>query len=362
MSNPILRISQHEFRGGERGRAGHRPVRSLLILTKWLYMGDTVVAVPLLAATRRAFPDARITLLTGSAAATVLENCPYVDTLLPYDPHTTHRGMVTYLSLLSSLRWRSRPDLCLVVNRSFRSALIALLSGARIRAGFADKAHRRLLTHPVPRDDYRREVECDLDVLRAVAPEPGGERYDSTPHLWVTDAERERGARLLAERGATGSRLVGVQPGASLAAKQWPSERFAATADALAREEVTIVLLGGKEEQAAAQAMRRAMRSPAVDLTGTTTLRETMGVLTHLSLFLSNDTGVSHIAAALDIPTVTLFGPTPASKWGSTDPGALVLIAPDGDLQRLESDSVVAAARRLLDSTNRRTRHVALAG
>jgi ADP-heptose:LPS heptosyltransferase len=96
--------------------------------------------------------------------------------------------------------------------------------------------------------------------------------------------------------------------------------------------------------------MRQTMpHVPVVDLTGETTLRETMGVLTHLSLFVGNDTGVNHIAASLGVPTVSLFGPTRADKWGHAGPTGIVLSAPEGDLSRLEVAPVVEAARLLLE-------------
>ena len=87
---------------------------------------------------------------------------------------------------------------------------------------------------------------------------------------------------------------------------------------------------------------------PYIDLTGKTRLRETMGVLTHLSLFVGNDTGVNHIAAALGVPTIALFGPTPAHKWGNIGPRSRVIIAPDDDMTRITTPSVVDAALDLL--------------
>jgi heptosyltransferase-2 len=331
-----------------------QPVRSVLVLTKYRFLGDTVVAVPLLRAARRVFPNARLSLLTGPAAATVLQGCPYVDRFACYDPYNRDRGLRAFVRLMRSLRREDRPDLCLVADRSFRSAVAALLCGGRIRAGFDSEGRGLLLTHPVPYQIERREIECYLDILRTVAPEPEGIPYDPTPALWVSDAERERGAQILSEREALGPVLVGMQPGASYTAKQWPPEGFAAVADALATDGVGIVILGGPGEEEAARAMRRAMRAPAVDLTGATKMRETMGVVSHLSLFVGNDTGVNHIAAGLGVPTVALFGPTPARKWGNVGPAAAVLKAPGGDLDRLPADEVVAAAQRLLGGTTRR--------
>ena len=324
-------------------------VGSVLVLTKYRFMGDTVVATPLLRGVRRAFPDARVTLLTGKAAAAVLHGCPFLDRVVCYDPYETQRGMAEFLRLVRSLRRPGRPDLCVVADRSMRSALAAFLCGGRVRAGFNSEGRAWLLTHPVPYDPARREIECYLDILRAVAPERGeGPPYDASPELWITGDERARGAQILAEREALGPLLVGLQPGASYAAKQWSPEGFAAVADALAEDGAGIVLVGGPDEAEAARAVCQAMRAPAVNLTGATSLRETMGVLSHLTLFVGNDTGVNHIAAALGVPTVGLFGPTSAPKWGNVGPRAAVLAAPEGQIDRIRAEDVLAAARRLL--------------
>ena len=329
-------------------------VQSIVVLTKHRFMGDTIVAAPLLRATRRAFPDARITLLTGRAAATALQNCPYTDQIVTYDPRGTDSNHPAdgQQSLQNALKQSgnsddARPDLCLVADRSFRSAAIAWKCGGRIRAGFATERRAALLTHPIPYDPEAREIECYLDILRAVAPERAGEPpYDPTPELWLTPEEPTRGAEILREAlresGASDEMLarplVGIQPGATYPGKQWPFRNFARVADFVARQNAVVVLVGsGDDEIRAATKMKAAMEiqdAPLIDLTGKTKLRETMGVLSHLGLFIGNDTGVNHIAASLDVPTVGLFGPTPARKWGNHGPCSAVLTAPNNDLSR----------------------------
>jgi heptosyltransferase-2 len=206
-----------------------------------------------------------------------------------------------------------------------RAAIIALLCRARIRAGFDTEGRGCLLTHRVPYDPVKRESECCLDILRVVAPaECEGVKFDPMPLLCVTDAERKRGAVILREREAVGRMLVGIQPGASYRAKQWAPAKFA--------------------EAAGDQV-------PIIDLTGETSMRETMGILTHLSLFIGNDTGVSHIAASLGVSTVSLFGPTLAHKWGEEGPRNIVIAAPDGSLSKLDAGPVLAAARSLLETS-----------
>lgn len=330
-----------------------RPVRSVLVVTKHKFMGDTIVAVPMLRAAHRVFPDAHVTLLTGEQAAIALENCPFVHEFVCYAPRD---GKFQPLKLRAKLRAAAgRPDLCLIADRSFRSAMIALLAGGRVRAGFDTEGRGFLLNRPVPYRTDTHEAECCLDILRAVAPDGGDTLpYDAAPQLWTTEAERKRGGEALHQHnvapGSDLSPLVGVQPGASYAEKQWPAERFAEVADSLTALGARIVLIGaGEREKEAARMMKAAMRGPQpADLTGATRLRDTMGVLTHLSLFIGNDTGVNHIAASLGVPTVGLFGPTSARKWGNAGPRGQVIAAPDDTLSHLPTAPVLEAASVLL--------------
>jgi len=332
-----------------------RPIRSVLVITKHNFMGDTIVATPLLRATRRVFPEAKITLLTGVAAEVALREFPYMDRVITYAPRA-QRGAAAAARLVRTLRGdQGAPDICLIADRSFRSAVLAAFCGARVRAGFDTEGRGALLTHRVPWVMDRPETECCLDILRAIAPEESGTPYyDPFPLLAVTAAERERGAQILRDREAIGTKLVGIQPGASYPSKQWGTTRFAEVARGLVADGTGIVLLGGKAEIETARAMREAVgdSAPLVDLTGATDLRETMGVLTQLALFVGNDTGVTHIAASLGIPTVSLFGPTSAQKWGEQGPRNHVLAAPERDLSALETAPVLAAARSLLTAAS----------
>ncbi len=325
-----------------------QPVRTIVAMTKHRFMGDTIVAVPMLRAARQIFPEAHITLVTGKHALVALQGCPFMDRLLSYNPRDEKfDSRQLYQELTEEGR---RPDLCLIADRSFRSAYMALRIGGKVRAGFASEGRGFLLTHPVPYRTNAPEIECCLDIIREVTPEgKDSPPYDPTPQLFLSCEEKERGAAILAERKASEPILVGIQPGAN-DGKAWIPARFGILAAELAREGVGIVLLGyGGEEEEAARQMRQAMRGiPAIDLTSQTQLRETMGVLANLSLFIGNDTGVNHLAASLGIPTIGLFGATSAIKWGNVGLHNKVLTAPDGDLTRLEVGPVLEIARHLL--------------
>lgn len=217
--------------------------------------------------------------------------------------------------------------------------------GARDRIGFNTEGRGLLLTRRVPYPADRPETECALDLLRAVVPG----NYDSRPRLYLTHKERQQGAELLPP--GTGP-LIGLQPGTSHSYKQWPLESLATLAERLVRtHNARLVLFGGPEECPAATALQARLALPvAADLTGKTGLRETMGALANLDLFLGNDTGINHLAAALGTATIALFGPTPAQKWAWSGEHNRSLIAPDGTMASLSPEQVYQSVAELLPS------------
>jgi len=325
-------------------------VKPVVILLKHRFLGDAIVATPLIAAVKQVYPEAPVVVVTGAGAAQLLAEHPAISSLRTYGSGTAERTqggsrrlMRAAWNLASELRAKSRPERVFVVDRSLRAALTACRMGARERIGFDTEGRGFLLTTRVAYDPERPETECGLDLLRAVA--PGS--YNARPQLFLSAAEKVAGLALLPEgRGP----LIGIQPGASHDYKQWPREHLVTVVTALVQERgARMVLVGGPEERPAVEAFLAQVRVPiARDLTGQTKLRETMGVLANLTLFLGNDTGVNHIAAALGTPTVALFGPTPAHKWGWEGPQNRVLLAPEGQMDRLRPEPVQAAVEALL--------------
>lgn len=321
----------------------------IIVLLKHRFLGDAIVATPLLSALRGSYPRSELVVVTGAGAAQLLQNHPAVDRVLTYGSGTAERSRAGARRLLraawqqaSALR-KSRPERVFVVDRSLRAALMAWRMGAPERIGFDTEGRGFLLTRRVPYAPERPETECGLDLLRATV--PGS--YDTRPQLYLSTDERERGARLLPD--GTGPR-IGLQPGASHAYKQWPLERLAALAERLVRTHgAQLVLLGGPEERPAAEALKARLTQPvAADLTGTTGLRETMGALANLDLFFGNDTGVNHTAAALGTATVALFGPTPAQKWGWSGERNRLLVAPDARMESITTEQAYRSVVELL--------------
>lgn len=323
----------------------------IVILLKHRFLGDAIVATPLLSALSECYPRSEKVVVTGAGAAQLLQNHPAVDRLLTYGSGTAERSRAGSRRLLQAAWQRagelrqSRPEQAFVVDRSLRAALVAWRTGAQVRIGFNTEGRGPLLTQRVPYQADRPETECALDLLRAVVPG----NYDSRPRLYLTPDEHQQGTRLLPPGKGP---LIGLQPGASHDYKQWPLEHLAALAERLVRtHNARLVLFGGPEERPAAEALQARLSLPvAADLTGKTGLRQTMGALANLDLFFGNDTGVNHIAAALGTATVALFGPTPAQKWGWSGERNRSLIAPEGTMASLSPERAYQSVAELLPS------------
>jgi heptosyltransferase-2 len=327
-----------------------RSAPGILIVTKFRFIGDTLLAIPIFRAARRLWPDARLTLLTGRNARLLLQNNPYLDEIIEFDPNRRDVGPRPFLSLIRRLR-RQRFDLCLTLNRSFHSALIAWFAGCGTRAGFRSEGRRFLLNHPVPYeyDGDQSEIACYFDVLRAVAPQVDAQ---SDLELWISpDEERDAADRLRQTFGAeiARERLIGIQPGASLARKRWPVERYAPLMESIgtADPDARFVLLGGPDERDAGAALLGLLspetRAKTGDFIGRLDLRGSLALVSKLGLFVGNDTAVMHSAVALHVPTVALFGPTNPRKWGNYGQSHRVLESPTGDLTGIAVPEVIEA-------------------
>jgi heptosyltransferase-2 len=291
-----------------------------ILVLRYRFIGDTILTVPFLRNLRRAFPEARIDLVVAPYSSDVLIGTPYVDEFIVYDPPTIHadsrgrhRTLASKIRFIADLRKR-RYDKAYVLKRSLSSAAIAFLSGARERIGFDTEARGILLTKRVPYRKDRHEVQNFLEVLRA----DGVPVVDDHLEAWLSKDEIAFADRFLAERGGGGgTRLVGIHPFAANPIKVWHEDNFVAVANALQeRHGVRILLFGGKRDLDRAARMVERIRPAPIPVVGCTDLRQTMAILSKCALLVCNDSGIMHLAAALDVPLVALFGPQTPTLFG----------------------------------------------
>jgi heptosyltransferase-2 len=276
---------------------------SVILIRAPNWLGDTVMALPALRALRAARPEARITIVGRWAA--LLAGQGFADLALTY-PVARHERRRVNRALGAA-----GADLAIVLPHSFESALSASWWRARRRIGFDTDLRGVLLTDAMPLPSPRRH---QIDEYLALVGAVGASAEDTTPSWRLAvdeDAEREVDA-LLAEAGAgAGARLVGLHLGAAFgASKLWPPSSFADLAGRLSRAGLVPVLLGAAGDQRIAAATAACADRPPRSLVGRDRPELLPRLLSRFSCLVSGDTGVAHLAAAIGVPTVTLFGPT----------------------------------------------------
>ncbi len=286
-------------------------------LANWL--GDTVMALPALATLRAACPRARITVI--GRWASLLSGQVVADILLGYP-----RALSERIALGRALG-TERPDLALVLPNSLESALAAWWWRAERRVGFDTDGRRLFLTDRIPLPSPRRhQVEEYAAVLEAAEIKIS---EDLAP-IWrlpERPAMRAEVDGLLAEAGvAAASRLVGLHLGAAFGpSKLWRAESFGQLATRLELIGFVPLLLGSSEDTETALTVARAAACSLPSLVGRDRPALLPWLLSRLTCLVSGDTGVAHLAAALGVPTVTLFGPTDPRLTAPRGPRARVL-------------------------------------
>ncbi|MBU4344888.1 MAG: lipopolysaccharide heptosyltransferase II [Proteobacteria bacterium] len=287
-----------------------RNIKRLLIRsTNWI--GDAVMTTPAVRAIRKNFPDAQISILTKPWVAPVFESSPYIDNILIYDDSGKHKGLSGKLRLARELKQYSF-DAAILLQNAFEAALIAFFAGIPCRIGYNTDARSFLLTHSVPCTLQIKKMHQTghyLGILQGVGLKADGLGLD----LVVNKKYQKRAAEILEEYGISrADRLVGINPSATFGpAKQWFPERYAALSDKI--HEVFgahILLFGGPGDRELGRRISQMMQHPPVDLCGKTDLGEAIGLIKECDLFITNDSGLMHVAAALDIPLIAIFGST----------------------------------------------------
>jgi heptosyltransferase-2 len=304
-------------------------VRSERVLL-WLkphYLGDGVMACPLLDACAQIWHKPAV--MAGPNVTEMLwdrrDEVEFVEPLGVSGPSYVWREA----RRLRAMRF----DAVILVNRSFGSALAAWMARVPIRVGHATEGRSGLLTHRVAYPPERFESECYLDLLRSL----GVEAECRPPMLLVSAGECSR-ATTLAPPNA-----VGIQPGARYPQKKVKLQALAEVARWLHESGHDVVFLGGGDEVVDSVRLQEVAGTPVTDLVGRTSLRQTMAVLATLKLMIGSDTGLMHVAAGVGCPTVTVFAPNPASKWGHAYPPHRVIEAPGGDIAQIDGDTLLRA-------------------
>lgn len=299
------------------------------------WVGDAVLCTPALTALRKKYPQSHISVLVRDRVGNCFLHNPAIDEIIPL---SGRKGRAYWASALK-LR-NEKYDIGLLFPNSFSSALFFRIGGVREISGYRRDGRGFLLTDAIEStgellsghqvDYYLNVVECSVSAPSMEMCRGGAGRPQGPPLLvWVVSEDEKNAANEFLKKNCIAPRdiLIGISPGASFGpAKRWPAERFAALGDELMkRYTAKILLFGTNEDEGIAGEIQRNMKKEPVNFAGKTSLRQLGALLSMCKMLVTNDSGAMHVAAAVKIPVVAIFGSTDPVRTGPIGNGHTVL-------------------------------------
>ncbi len=305
----------------------HPNDRIMIRAANWV--GDAIMTTPALRAIRRNFPSAHITLLAKPWVAPVFGNNPDINEIMIYQANGRHGGWDGLLRLAGDLR-EQQFDMAILFQNAFEAALLAFLAGIPRRMGFTTDGRTALLTERIR--TWRPLKKGHLvDYYLGLISGAGMSLHGRDLTLVITPEERRDAKQFLAGMGLRHGLCIGFNPGATFgSAKRWLPDRFAELGRRLVDEQGAFLLIfGGPDEAELGQWLAAEIGDRAINISGKTTLRQAMALIEICNLFVTNDSGLMHVAAALDIPQVAIIGPTDPVATGPINAAARLVHLPE---------------------------------
>ncbi len=303
------------------------PGKILIRSTNWI--GDAIMTTPAVRTIRQNFPDADITLLALPWVADVFAACPHIDHIFIYHKNGRYQGLRGKIRLAADLR-AEHFDLTILLQNAFEAALITTLARIPVRAGYTTDGRGILLTHGIhkhPDIGSKHQVHYYQEMLRGLGLQPGP---DSLELFLEPSAIQE--AEALLEKAVQGREvpIIGLNPGAAYGpAKRWPVRKYGELGRQLAiATDGLILIFGTEEDREAAAEISEAADERVLDLTGKTSLALALACIDRCQVFVTNDSGLMHVAAALHTPLVAIFGSTDHIATGPYSDKATIIRKP----------------------------------
>lgn len=314
-----------------RGKVPSAPAK--ILVTRADYIGDVILATPILKKLREKYPLSYITFLTSSKSKEVLEGNHYINNIITYDPpwffkQQLKNALKDYLSIFKEVR-KAKYTLALDIRGDMRNIFfLNYLIGIPYRISFASSGGWYLLTKIVPYKKHRHEMEYHLDVIEALGIDVS---HNLLPYINITDKDRQLAMVFFKKHSLAGENLIVViHPGARKELKRWPEDRYAEVGDYLINKyNARIILSGSPEETALVYRVKELMENKkgiTVAAGEIISLKVLCAVFEKCSLFIGTSTGPAHLSASVNLPTIILCGPENYNQWRPLGKGHKLII------------------------------------
>jgi heptosyltransferase-2 len=295
-----------------------------IVVFQTAFVGDVVLTTPLLREVRRRCPERRLTLVGSPGAAKLLAGAPWLDEIVPFDKRRGDRGARGIARIVRRIR-QGPVETVLAAQRSSRTGLLAMLSGARERVGFAGASGSWAYSVRVPWQEERHCVRRYLELAAPLGVDASG--VDARPEVPVSPEAAEAVEQVLRSEGI-GPRdaVLTMSPGSVWPTKCWTREGYAGVVRWASGAGLRPVLVGSPDEEPLCRAISDLAGGGHPVLAGRSTLPELAALLARSRAVVGNDSGASHIAAAVGTPVVAVFGPTSSTAgYSPYGPGVRIV-------------------------------------
>ena len=273
-----------------------------ILVLQTAFLGDVILATPILKALNQLFPKAQIDVLTIPQTSIVFKYNPYVTERLIFDKKKPLKKIISFFRLITSIR-KNKYDLAISIQSSITSAFLMLFGKIPNRVGFS---RQKLLTHPVTVKPGIHTRIRYLKLLKSFS----NKNFDSQTEIYWTDSEESKVQNLVDSIHKNGYFLIGIAPGSVWYTKKWLQEYFVDLLKLLNNEKVKIFLIGGNEEKQLCDEIIKNSLTEAKNLAGCLTILESAALISKLNLMITNDSAPLHIANAVKTDVIAIFGPT----------------------------------------------------
>jgi len=289
-------------------------------------IGNMIFLTPALKALRKAHRSSMISFLFGPyGAEEVIEGSDLIDKKIIVDPKK-YKGITGKIKLIQELR---RENFGLTITSTgtnpIKSGLLCYLAGIKYRLGESIKGKGYFYNLKIAWDENNHEVESNINLIQ----ELGIKVNDKSLYIHRSSEDKIFAQRIFANHNLDETLVVGMHPGSGMHQaefKRWPKERFAQLADQLVNNyDASVIIFGGPEEINLANEIKRLMKTNPLVMTGKTTLAQATALIEKCSLFISNDSGLLHLACAVNPSTVGIYGPTNHRRTGPYSDSAVII-------------------------------------
>lgn len=292
-----------------------KPQNIIVRMPNWV--GDMVMATPILTDLRNAFPEAQLTAMCRAPISDLLQEDLSINELFSFTKTTRLVRRDEKKNILDRLR-KGQYDLGVILPTTFSSAWWFWQGNVQVRIGYEGSGRRALLTHPLEKPQNVDKQHLVVTYKHLLAP-LGIPISDTKPRLYLKEKEIEQAKILLSQHGVKSHhKIVGINPGAAYgSAKCWLPERFRHVTTCLLQDkDVIIVYFGDLVTSNLVKEVCQGLSTRVINMAGLTSLRELACLISLCNVLLTNDSGPMHIAGALNIPIVALFGSTSSVVTG----------------------------------------------